>query len=103
LGIGNLGVKTVVVTTDHESSEFEQALGKLGVGVIRAPIAHPHSYKLLRSGVHQVETPYVLFLDADIAVGDDVAKIPVMMSANGLDIASFRVLPKTPTTLAERL
>jgi len=102
-GIRQLGVKTTVVTTDHETTEFEQALSSLGVGVIRAPIAGPHSYKLLRYGVHQVDTPYVLFLDADTEVGDSIAKIPVMMATNELDIASFRVLPKTLTTLAERL
>src|SRR5688572_1498802 len=70
-GIKNLGVKTVVVTTDHETAAFEEILATLDVDVLRAPIARPHSYNLLQYGVAHVQTPYVLFLDADTEVGDD--------------------------------
>src|SRR5437016_5697747 len=70
--VRDLGVKTVIVTTDHESPAFEQALSGRGVAVLRAPIGKPHSYNLLRYGVAQVKTPYVLCLDADTEVGDDV-------------------------------
>jgi cellulose synthase/poly-beta-1,6-N-acetylglucosamine synthase-like glycosyltransferase len=98
-----LGVKTVVVTTDHETPQFEQKLTSLGVDALRASIEHPHSYNLLRYAAARVETPYVLCLDADTEVGDDVTKVPSMLIENELDLASFLVLPKNPTNLVEKL
>src|SRR5262245_56707108 len=92
--VRDLSVKTVVVTTDHESNEFEKALNRLGLAVFRAPIEKPHSYNLLRYGVSQVQTPYVLCLDADTEVGDDITKLPSMLIENELDLASFRILPR---------
>jgi cellulose synthase/poly-beta-1,6-N-acetylglucosamine synthase-like glycosyltransferase len=102
-GIKPLGVKTVVVTTDHESPAFEAVLATLNVDILRAPIVKPHSYNLLQYGVTHVQTPYVLFLDADTEVGDDATKIPSMLVKNELELASFLVLPRNPRTLAERL
>src|SRR6266496_5238219 len=101
--VRDLGVKTAIVTTDHESIEFEQALSKLSVEVFRAPVRKPHSYNLLKYGVAQIKTPYVLCLDADTEVGDDITKIPSMLIENGLDLASFLILPKNPKRLVEKL
>jgi cellulose synthase/poly-beta-1,6-N-acetylglucosamine synthase-like glycosyltransferase len=96
-------VLVAVEVTPPAMRLFADRLESEGWGVSRVQMADPNPARLLAAALEDVTTTYVLRLDADTSVGDDIPGAVAAVAADGADLASIKVDVLEPRGMAARL
>jgi cellulose synthase/poly-beta-1,6-N-acetylglucosamine synthase-like glycosyltransferase len=87
---------------NREMQDFADVLRAEGWHVFTTVLEEPSPPSLIKEALPQVRTSYVLRLDADTRVGDDLPHLMAALAEDGADLCSVKVEVHQPRTVAAR-